>query len=97
MITENYLDTVTQRLAEDIAEVYVNGEQVNIDAIDIDGHSVIVTTSQEFFDADISSRIIRDSDGMPIYSSDTTLSTTPNERISLSIRMNIEVAEGTEE
>lgn len=94
MITNAYINKVAQRLADDISEFRVNDEVIDIEAIDIIDNSVVVTTKQVFFNEDITNIKILDKDRDLIYEKNTSLVTTQNERMSLSVTMKITVDEG---
>lgn len=94
MITNAYINKVAQRLADDISEFQVNDEVIDIEAIDIIDNSVVVTTKQVFFNEDITNIKILDKDRDLIYEKNTSLVTTQNERMSLSVTMKITVDEG---
>lgn len=94
MITNAYINKVAQRLADDISEFQVNDEVIDIEAIDIIDNSVVVTTKQVFFNEDITNIKILDKDRDLIYEKNTSLVTTQNERMSLSVTMRITVDEG---
>lgn len=94
MITNAYINKVAQRLADDISEFRVNDKVIDIEAIDIIDNSVVVTTKQVFFNEDITNIKILDKDRDLIYEKNTSLVTTQNERMSLSVTMKITVDEG---
>lgn len=93
MITSDYLNRLAQKIGDDIDVFKVDGETVPIEAIDVDGSHVTVTTSQEFYTGIITEIELQDDAGEIIYQKTTSLTTVESQRIALAVSFDVAVKE----
>ncbi|MFZ4454346.1 hypothetical protein [Salibacterium aidingense] len=83
MITTEYTETLAQKLADDIAELRVNGSTVAIDSIDRTNNEVTVVSEKTFYDSHITTVELLDTEENVIYSKQANLSVDTNESVQL--------------
>lgn len=90
-ITQTYAETIAQRIMDDITTVRVNGQNVGVAEVTREGTLVTIITEPQFYSANITSLQVLDSVGGVIIDKTPSLEITPNEKISFTESIEIEL------